>query len=60
VVNALQVCPFIYFGDELMQGKARGALFALSLLVAFAVGARLLCRQLQRKKATAAAAALSV
>ena len=54
VVNALQVCPFIYFGDELMQGQAKGAMFALSLLVALAVGARLLCRYLQRKKAATA------
>ena len=57
VVNALQVCPFIYFGDELMHGGARGALFALSLLVALTVGARFLRRHLQRKKAAALSAA---
>ena len=53
VVNALQVCPFIYFGDELMHGQAKGAMLAFSLLVGFAVGARFLCRYLQRKKAAA-------
>jgi uncharacterized membrane protein YdjX (TVP38/TMEM64 family) len=52
-VNALQVCPLIYFGDELMHGRAKDALLALSLLVAIPLGLRFVRRYLQRKKAVA-------
>jgi uncharacterized membrane protein YdjX (TVP38/TMEM64 family) len=52
-VNAVQVCPFIYFGGELVHGRAQNALLALSLLAVFPIGVRYLRLYLKWKKASA-------
>ena len=55
VVNSLQCGAMIVCGDALAQGQGKGAMLAVSLLAAFAIGVRWLRQYLQRKKLSAAA-----
>lgn len=50
VLVSLNASAFIVFGDALAQGKGRGALLAVSLLVAFAVGVRFARKRFNRAK----------
>jgi uncharacterized membrane protein YdjX (TVP38/TMEM64 family) len=55
-ISWLVVCAyttaFILFGDALAQGKGRGVLVAVSLIIALTVGVKFLRKRMERKKAT--------
>lgn len=48
-VVSVYSCAVILFGDSLVQGRGRGIVLAVSLLVALSVGVRFLRRYLKRK-----------
>ena len=49
ILVSLDSCAYILFGDALVHGKGRMALFAVGLFVALAMCVRMLRRRLQRK-----------